>query len=714
MRWDRTYGQLILVKRTTVKILFKGRDKDDFQELRARHRERRNHTTTEPLARLHVHEKGLYSVTFEELFSRPRPFDATSLALTGLGEPVAFHVEPDPNIFQRGSVLYFLSDGAELNPYGTEAVYELAIEPGAGRPMNIVSAAPSGLPVDFYWERLEQEEDYFFQSSLVDAHDPWLWKFLFAPDTRFFDLPVDALAPSPEPAKLELWLQGGSDLPGNPDHHVRALVNGTFLGEVYWSGTKPQKLDLELWPGVLVEGNNVLELENVGDTFAAYSVVFVDRLALTYPRLAHARGGMLAGTVPYAGTLDVSSAGDAFFFDTTTDVPDLLSHVEGATFRVEAGRSYAVVDRTAAVQPLVTTAAPYVLKRETNQADYILLGPQELLDVAQPLLDHRAAQGLLTWAVPIDTVFEEFGFGEARPEAIKDFLSYAYHHWSAPAPRYVVLLGDGTWDFHDAFGTGASNQVPPLMQKTRYIWASSDSAYAAVNGDDILPDLAIGRLPASSVDEAHVMVQKILDYENGNANFFRNVVLVADNADMAGDFEADADWLASTTLAGREVDKLYLSQLGAAATRDAVLQSFDDGASIVSYLGHGSINLWADETIFHNNDLPLLAPQSQQPFVLTMNCLNGFFTLPFFDALAEKLVTAEGRGAIATFSPSGLSLNEPAKLFHEAMLEALTSGEHLRLGDAVLAAQEAYAETRAFPELLAIYHLFGDPALLMR
>ena len=36
------------------------------------------------------------------------------------------------------------------------------------------------------------------------------------------------------------------------------------------------------------------------------------------------------------------------------------------------------------------------------------------------------------------------------------------------------------------------------------------------------------------------------------------------------------------------------------------------------------------------------------------------------------------------------------------------------MGDAVLAAQEDYAETGAFPELLAIYHLFGDPALLMR
>ena len=48
------------------------------------------------------------------------------------------------------------------------------------------------------------------------------------------------------------------------------------------------------------------------------------------------------------------------------------------------------------------------------------------------------------------------------------------------------------------------------------------------------------------------------------------------------------------------------------------------------------------------------------------------------------------------------------------MLEALTSGGHLRLGDAVLAAREDYTETGAFPELLAIYHLFGDPAVIRK
>ena len=44
----------------------------------------------------------------------------------------------------------------------------------------------------------------------------------------------------------------------------------------------------------------------------------------------------------------------------------------------------------------------------------------------------------------------------------------------------------------------------------------------------------------------------------------------------------------------------------------------------------------------------------------------------------------------------------------------LTSGRHERLGDAVLAAQQAYAETGLMPELLGVYHLLGDPATKIR
>jgi hypothetical protein len=87
---------------------------------------------------------------------------------------------------------------------------------------------------------------------------------------------------------------------------------------------------------------------------------------------------------------------------------------------------------------------------------------------------------------------------------------------------------------------------------------------------------------------------------------------------------------------------------------------------------------------------------------------------PDYDSLSEELVKVEGRGAIASISPSGLSLNTPAHYLHRAYLEELTSGRHDRLGDAIRAAQEAYAATGALPELLTIYHLFGDPAMKLK
>jgi hypothetical protein len=252
------------------------------------------------------------------------------------------------------------------------------------------------------------------------------------------------------------------------------------------------------------------------------------------------------------------------------------------------------------------------------------------------------------------------------------------------------------------------------MVRTSYLWTASDPSYAMVNGDDLLPDLAIGRLPAASVAEVHAMVDKILAYEMAEAKPDALVVLVADDADEAGDFEADADRLASGVLTTNNPTKIYLSRLGAGATRRAIQRSFDEGASLVSYIGHGGIHLWADENFFNTGDIAALVPQPQQPLLLTMNCLNGYFHFPYFDSLAEALVKAEGKGAVAAFSPSGLSLNGPANLYHEALLEELVRGSHQRLGDAILDAQKAYAETGAFPELLTIYHLIGDPALTLR
>jgi hypothetical protein len=325
----------------------------------------------------------------------------------------------------------------------------------------------------------------------------------------------------------------------------------------------------------------------------------------------------------------------------------------------------------------------------------------------------RREQGLVARTVAIEDVYQEFGFGEAGPEAIRAFLAYAYQSWKKPSPRYVVLLGDSTYDPKDYLATHVADRVPFHPVKTSFLWTSSDPAYAAVNGDDLVPDIAIGRLPAASLAQAETLVDKLVAFERAGQALDGKAVLVADNADLAGSFEADAEDVAATVLPGREVQRIYLRDFGA-STRAEIAGAFDAGSSLLSYVGHGGTAVWASENVFNNQDVSALAAAAQQPLLLTLNCLNGFFHFPPLNSLAEELVKAEGKGAIAAFSPSGLSTNAAAHVYHKAVLTEIAHGRHPRLGDALLAAQAAYADTGSFPELLSIYHLFGDPAMKIR
>jgi hypothetical protein len=275
----------------------------------------------------------------------------------------------------------------------------------------------------------------------------------------------------------------------------------------------------------------------------------------------------------------------------------------------------------------------------------------------------------------------------------------------------VVLLGDSSTDPRNFAGTSLPSPLPALWAKTSYLWTVSDPLVAAVNGEDSVPDLAIGRLPATSVAQAEAMVSKLLAWEDSGQSLEGAAALVADNPDGAGDFEANAREIREAFLQGRATEEIFLRDVGSRdAARARIIEAFDSGLSLMSYVGHGGAAVWAGENVLNSSDTASLRAQSRQPVVLTMNCLNGYFVAPGYDSLSEALLKAEGRGAIAVFSPSGLSLDDPAHVFHKAVMAELTRGAHERLGDAVLAAQRAYTRAGAMPELLSIYHLVGDPA----
>src|SRR5262249_37094607 len=164
---------------------------------------------------------------------------------------------------------------------------------------------------------------------------------------KSYHFTVDQLASTSEPGLLRVDLQGASDFDVSPDHHVRVSVNGVALGEASWDAKKPRTISAPVPQGVLLEGDNVLQVENVGDTAAAYSMVILDRFSVPYPRLTSAANGILEGEVGDAGTLEVSDLDPSAFLLDTTAVPRWLvgqsPGASGLRFRAEAGHRYLAV-----------------------------------------------------------------------------------------------------------------------------------------------------------------------------------------------------------------------------------------------------------------------------------------------------------------------------------------------------------------------------------
>jgi hypothetical protein len=500
------------------------------------------------------------------------------------------------------------------------------------------------------------------------------------------------------------------------DHHVQVYVNGTYGGETRFAGKVPQGLDVSLPASVLREGANEVQVVNVGDTGVS-SLVYLDRFSVEYPQRLEARSGAFEGVFGETGTAEVGVfAGPAVVLDVTGATQWLTGvGTDGGVvrFRAESGHRYVVVSAEGLLSPRVVRPEPTTLRRVENQADYLLIGPASFLTAAEPLLARRASQGLITKAVSLEEIATAFGYGTASGEAIRSFVSYAYHSWTRPSPRYVLLLGDATYDPQHFIATSWASPLPALWGKTGYLWTALDPVIGAVNGEDEIPDVAVGRIPATTVEQAEALIGKLLDWEESGQGLSGKAALVADNADSAGDFEWDVEDIRTSFLGDRETDVLKVRQLGA-GTRPAIQQALDGGLSLMSYVGHGSTALWASENVWNSWDAPNLLAQSQQPVLLTLTCLNGYFVATNFESLSESLLKVEGRGAIAAFSPSGLSVDGPAHQYHRALVQELVSGRHERLGDAVLAAQGIYAETGLMPELLSIYHLLGDPAMKIR
>jgi hypothetical protein len=212
--------------------------------------------------------------------------------------------------------------------------------------------------------------------------------------------------------------------------------------------------------------------------------------------------------------------------------------------------------------------------------------------------------------------------------------------------------------------------------------------------------------------ELGVLIGKIKAYESGRGVWTDRGVFVADNADSGGDFTSGCNELAGLAT-GLQAEKIYLAG-SAAETRSRIIASWNGGAALVNYCGHGGINQLAAENIFNVADAMALRNGSLLPLATMFTCVTGRFELPGYTSLGEALLLNADGGMAGGLLPSGAALNSDSLRLGAEFYKAVYHGREESAGTALLAAMKKYLQTGGQASLLNVYNWLGDPALAFK
>jgi hypothetical protein len=322
--------------------------------------------------------------------------------------------------------------------------------------------------------------------------------------------------------------------------------------------------------------------------------------------------------------------------------------------------------------------------------------------------------------------------------------------------KFLVLIGDVP-DHHVGTAGNRGNSIPtnyaPAAVNTR--WGSepsiaTDSSYADLDGDH-LPDVAVGRIPAASVNQLAAVVRKILRYEEPAPHAAANEKLQV--VAGLGGFGALTDALLEAAVQQVFRQTLPPTCLVEQASANPTSPHFappDELRAIVRrqlcgsslawiYMGHAlptelhsASTARGQQPILSVRDVPHLRGAPHSPLAVLVACYAGAVdSRP--NCLAEELVLAE-EGPIAVIAATRVTMPYGNTVLGYELLRACFGDRPNTLGSILLLAQRRSLTNvtgdtlRSSLDMLAqglspppvdleaerrehvmMYHLFGDP-----
>ena len=659
---------------------------------------------------IRVEQPGVYTLTASDLKSHN--WDVSKLDRTKIhllqGErqiPLALAGKNDFTLRFYGHVM--------PTRFDDQAAYVLHY--GEGEEVRLPSRRvghPDLSPTRSFSDTITIETNSTYQAQVREG-DPWLGQRLFAPAE--VSLRAETPAPAGGKASLSVILWAATSSPQEIDHHLIITLNGERLGEDRWDGKGRHIINLSIPAGALSETNELI-LTSPGDTGAPADLVYLDKVRISYQRQLLLNSEQLIFSTDHQTiSIENETGRPTWVWDVTepgnpVQLMDVSSQEKAIVFQEPdaAQRSY-VVFTNEQLKPASIDLAPPLLEPPAEGADYIIIAHPSLAEAIQPLANYRMEQGLRTAVVTTEQIYLKFGEGMQSPDAITDFLRWAVESWPKPAPRFVLLAGDASYDPLNYLDAPYKNLIPSAFVSTTEMGeTASDNALVDLNGDG-WQDMAVGRFPAQTPDDIRAMVEKTIAFETSRpeGDWINQMLFVADND--SSNFEAfNTDHIAMLPPGIRAEDLLI------APDRDIhkeLIAKLDEGRGLVSYMGHGAIDIWAQEEIFKNEDVPLLRQGGRLGIFLVWACLNGYFQHPSQISLGETLLITPEKGAVAGLFPTGQTFTNDQWV----MADALFGGalfEQSTIGEAFMEAAHALSpDVAGQRDIINTFLLLGDPAL---
>jgi hypothetical protein len=332
-----------------------------------------------------------------------------------------------------------------------------------------------------------------------------------------------------------------------------------------------------------------------------------------------------------------------------------------------------------------------------NNADLLIIYYDDFESAALKLAEHRRAYSQLeVIAVPVSKVFEEFSGGSSDPTAIRDFSRMLYKR--DPGFQYLLLVGDATYDYMNRSIELPDHNFIPAWETEESLDPirsfPSDDYFALLDDDEGQNligaiDIAVGRLPVESPEDANAIVDKIIYYDTNplTLNDWRQrVVMVADDQDNNLHLE-QADGMAEKIMQDHRdlnIIKIYLDAYPQESTpggdrypavNDDIDLNMKKGALTFTYMGHGGQNGWTQERVLGINQAKSYDNINNMPLFITATCSFAGYDEPSFKTAGEHLLTNPLGGAIALMTTVRAVYSGSNKRLTENVLELIYNPE---------------------------------------